>query len=153
MLMTSRPAVCAITRLTFVAHAYTSADYTLTSYRLAIPTQLQVHLAIVALSIGKVFRFLNALDTGYLSSAIDAPGRNGTTFGRSQNTHGRKTSLSDSSKGLVPGDYGQSRAYAEALPMEKSNHWQSSGRQIDVRTDVEITHEPFGRLTPNLELT
>lgn len=146
--MTCRPTGCAVARLPFVLPAYTSLNYTLTSYKLAIPTQLQLLLAVIALSLGKLFRFLDALDTGYLSSAIDPPSGNATT---------RKTSISDSSKGLVPSDYGHTRCHAAALPLESLSdrrpapQGNKSDFQIGVSTEVMILHEPYERFTPSNE--
>jgi len=117
-----------------------------------MPTQLQLHLAVVTLSLGKIFRFLNALDVGYLSSAIEPPSRKGTqkTYGisslRSKTTQAKVPSRSDSSKHLVPSDYGRTTTRVEAVPLEevlghvdlKSGDGQL---HIHVRRDVEIHHE------------
>ena len=154
-----RPIICAIARLPFVHGTYTSPDYTLVSYKFAIPTQLQLHLAVVALSMGKIFRFLNTMNAGYLTSAIDAPTRNGTAYANryinsktsqnaSQVQSQKKSSISESSKDLVPKNYGTSKTVVEHLPMEQSQGWKrpegeaGSDKQIQVTREVHISYEP-----------
>ena len=120
-----------------------SHDYTITSYRLAIPTQLQLHLAVVALSMGRIFHFLNTMNSGYLTSAINAPSRNATANryaspkAAHSSSHDHQTSISESSKNLVPIDYGSSKAVVEIVPMEESSDWK---RQTQSREDEEQIH-------------
>ncbi len=151
--------VCAIARIPFIHRTYTSPDYTLEAYKLAIPTQLQLHLAVVALSMGKIFRFLNTMNAGYLTSAIDAPTRDGTAYANrylnSKTSHQpshtqsqKKSSISESSKDLVPKNYGSSKTIVEHLPLEQSQGWKRRGgdagsdKQIQVTREVHITYEP-----------
>ena len=145
--------VCAVARLPFVYNTYTSDNYTLEAYKLAIPTQLQLHLAVVALSMGKVFRFLNTMNAGYLTSAIDAPSRNATAYLNSKASRKMgnvpKSSISESSRNLVPSMYGSSKTVVDHLPMEKSLPWkrqtlqgeESLDRQIHVTREVVITYQ------------
>lgn len=156
-MISHRPVICAIARLPFVHGAYTSPDYTIEAYKLAIPTQLQLHLAVVALSMGKIFRFLNTMNAGYLTSAIDAPSRSTTAYANKylnsktsqQDSHVKKNpSISESSKDLVPRTYGSSKAIVEHLPMEPSSAWKrseeeaGSDNEIRVTREVHITYEP-----------
>ena len=140
----TRPAVCAIARLPFIHAAYSSSNYTIGLYKLGMPTQLQLHLSVVALSLGKIFRFLSFLDVGYLSSAIEPTHGKGTanrsragkygynskiSHNHSANNHAKKPSISDhdSSKNLVPDDYGQ--ATVDAVPMGRMNGGVQPERQ------------------------
>ena len=151
--------VCAIARIPFIHGAYTSPDYTLEGYKLAIPTQLQLHLAVVALSMGKIFRFLNTMNAGYLTSAIDAPTRTGTAYANkylnskashqpSHTQSQKKSSISESSKDLVPKNYGSSKTIVEHLPMEQSPGWKraegedGSNKEIQITREVHISYEP-----------
>lgn len=148
--------MCAVARLPLVHQAYASHNYTITSYRLAIPTQLQLHLAVVALSMGRIFHFLNTMNAGYLTSAINAPSRNATAnryiVSKTVQTssHDHKTSTSESSKNLVPNNYGSSKTVVETVPMEDSSDWkrQTQGReedeQIQVTREYAVTYETKG---------
>ena len=137
------------------------------AYRLAIPTQLQLHLAVVALSMGRIFHFLNTMNAGYLTSAIDAPSRNTTANGYSygknyvvskvsqksssnhNHSHAHKTSISESSKNLVPSNYGSTKTVVEALPMEDGGEWKrqtqakegNDDEHIQVSREYSVTYE------------
>ena len=153
-----RPIVCAVVRLPFIHGAYTSRDYTIESYKLAVPTQLQLHLAVVALSMGRIFHFLNTFNAGYLTSAIDAPSRNttGVRYGDRYNvskvsnksSHDPKGSISESSKNLVPSHYGSTKTAVESMAMEDGSDWKQVQRveagpeeQIHVSREYTVTYE------------
>ena len=153
-----RPVVCAVARLPFIHGAYTSRDYTIESYKLAVPTQLQLHLAVVALSMGRIFHFLNTFNAGYLTSAIDAPSRNVTAarYGDRYNiskvshksNHDPKGSISESSKNLVPSHYGSTKTVVETVAMEDGSDWKQVQRveptpeeQIHVSREYSVTYE------------
>ena len=133
-----RPVACAVARLPFIHAAYNSSNYTIALYKLGMPTQIQLHLSIVSLSLGRIFRFLAALDVGYLASSIEPTtgkgsknrsqaGRYGYGYGKpskgtfQSSRHSQKRSISDqdSSKGLVP-DREWSRLDAE-IPLEQQS--------------------------------
>ena len=117
--------VCAIVRLPFIHAAYNSSNFTMALYKLGMPTQLQLHISIVALALGKLLRFLNFLDVGYLSSAIEPTHGKGTIHKTGKSKYGynskkgndtansrhvkSKSSIDDhdSSKDLVPKSYGR----------------------------------------------
>jgi UDP-glucose 4-epimerase len=115
-----------------------------------------LHLAVVALSMGRIFHFLNTMNAGYLTSAIDAPSRNATAnryvVSKTAQTSSRehKTSVSESSKNLVPSNYGTSKTIVETVPMEESTDWkrQTQGRdedeQIQVTREYAVTYETKG---------
>lgn len=136
----ARPAACAIARLPFIPPAYTSSNYTIALYKLGMPTQLQLHLSVVSLALGKIFHFLTSLDVGYLSSAIEPTHGKGGTVSRSragkygfgskvsnnsglhqQRSKAKSFSDQDSSKNLVPSNYGVVTAEVEGVPMGKVN--------------------------------
>ena len=139
-----------------------------------MPTQLQLHLSVVALSLGKIFRFLTFLDVGYLSSAIEPTygkgtmnrsragkyGYNSKVSNHSAHNHIKKKKKSisdhDSSKNLVPGDYGKTIIEADGgIPMGRMNGGphgrthnrgtvpgrQPNGNEIMVTTQYEIRSE------------
>jgi hypothetical protein len=150
-----RPIICAVSRLPLIHQAYTSRDYTIGSYRLAIPTQLQLHLAVVALSMGRIFHFLNTMNAGYLTSAINAPSRNATAnryvvSKAAQTSSHDKTSISESSKNLVPNNYGSSKTVVETVPMEDGSDWKrhtqgkEEDEQIQVTREYAVTYETKG---------
>jgi hypothetical protein len=92
---------------------------------------------------GRVFHFLNTMNSGYLTSAINAPSRNATANryaspkAAHSSNHDHGTSISESSKNLVPIDYGRSKAAVEIVPMEESSDWK---RQMQSREDEEQIH-------------
>lgn len=146
------PVCCAIARLIFVPSAYTSPNYTIELYKLGVATQIQLHLSVMALSMGKIFRFLNSLDVGYLSSSIEPTQGKGFTkssraahYGYSKSS---KTSNSDhrrtrddptkgsvsehgSSRGLVPDTYGHTITEVEGavIPLMGTNEDTPTGQQ------------------------
>ena len=175
-----RPGACAVARLPFIHAAYTSSNYTIALYKLGMPTQLQLHLSVVALALGKVFHFLNFLNVGYLSSSIEPTHGKGTQnksraaqYGfnskvsnhsgnhRTRGTKNQSISDHDSSKDLVPSNYGQVSAEIEgagAVPMGRmyngngspagqqtpqrpNSHRQPTRNEIVVTTQYEIRNE------------
>ena len=148
------PVACAIARLPFVHAAYNSSDYTIALYKLGIPTQLQLHLSVAALSLGKIFQFLNLLDVGYLSSAIEPMHGKGTVnqshagthryvsklSNHSSHHHASKPSISDhdSSKHLVPVGYGQTNTEVEgSIPLQKIDDAPSEQPRLHSRSHNE----------------
>ena len=105
---------------------------------------------------GRIFHFLNTLNSGYLTSAINAPSRNATANRyaspkvTNNSSHDHKTSISESSKNLVPINYGTSKTVVETVPMEESSDWkrQTQGRedeeQIQVTREYAVTYETKG---------
>jgi len=111
---------------------------------------------------GRIFHFLNTMNAGYLTSAIGAPSRNtsanGYGYGKNFTTstasnksnRDRETSISESSKNLVPGNYGRTKTVVEVVPMEDSSDWKrqaqsgegSEDEQIQVRREYTVSYEP-----------
>lgn len=142
--------LCAISRLPFITAAYTSSNYTIALYKLGVPTQIQLHLSVMALSLGKIFRFLNSLDVGYLSSSIEPTHGKGSVththaskYGSRSNKsphstrlHTKKESMSDQSSGkfLVPYDYGRTITEVEgAIPIERTSDVSAGQHELHIR--------------------
>lgn len=135
-----------------------------------MPTQIQLHLSVVSLSLGRIFRFLAALDVGYLASSIEPTtgkgsknrsqaGKYGYGYGKASKAtfqssrHSQKRSISDhdSSKGLVP-DREWSRLDGE-IPLEQQN---SNTYIRALRTPKTGPSEPDDggiRVTKEIEVT
>jgi hypothetical protein len=96
---------------------------------------------------GRIFHFLNTMNSGYLTSAIDAPSRNATAaryaISKAALTSSRdhKTSISESSKNLVPSNYGSSKTVVESLPMEESSEWKRQTQNGDEDEHIQVTRE------------
>jgi len=135
-----------------------------------MPTQVQLHLSVMTLSLGKIFRFLNSLDVGYLSSSIGPqPGKGSAAksnaaryaYGSkdSANHHTKKESISDhdSSKGLVPSGYGYSVTEVEgSIPLEKMQNVSVQEQQPtrgDSLSETMPDTENVIRVTTRFEVT
>lgn len=115
-----------------------------------MPTQIQLHLSVMALSLGKIFRFLNSLDVGYLSSSIEPTHGKGSVtrsyaskYGSSSkrsphhtHIHTKKESLGDqgSCTYLVPHDYGRTITEIEgAIPKDRTSDVSARQRELQAR--------------------
>ena len=89
------------------------------------------------------------MNAGYLTSAINAPSRNATAHryvvSKVNNTSSqdREGSVSESSKNLVPSNYGSSKAVVETVPMDESSEWrrQTQGRDGNEGDHIHVTRE------------
>ena len=99
---------------------------------------------------GRIFHFLNAMDAGYLTSAIDAPSRDATAnryltskASHQTNQAPKPNSISESSKNLVPSNYGSTKTVVEHVPMENSSAWKRHevGREGGVDEQIQVTRE------------
>lgn len=87
------------------------------------------------------------MNAGYLTSAIDAPSRNATanryTLSKTAQTssHDRKTSISESSKNLVPNNYGSSKTVIETVPMEEGSDWKRQTQKKEDDEQIQVTRE------------
>ena len=96
------------------------------------------------------------MNAGYLTSAIDAPSRdttaaNGYGYGNKyvnskvsqKSSHDHKTSISESSKNLVPSQYGSTKTVVQAVPMEDGSEWkrQAQGREGSEDEHIQVTRE------------
>jgi UDP-glucose 4-epimerase len=96
------------------------------------------------------------MNAGYLTSAIDAPSRNVTAnryiLSKTAQTssHDRRNSVSESSKNLVPSNYGSSKTVVETVPMEESTDWKrhtqrrNDDEHIQVTRQYAVTYETKG---------
>ena len=101
------------------------------------------------------------MNAGYLTSAIDAPSRNATgnaySYGKNyivskasqKSSNDHKNSISESSKNLVPSNYGSTKTVVEAVPMEDTAEWKrrtqaregSDDEHIQVSREYTVTYE------------
>ncbi|KAK5084758.1 hypothetical protein LTR05_005836 [Lithohypha guttulata] len=162
------PVACAIARLPFIHAAYTSENYTIALYRLSMPTQIQLHLSVVSLSLGRIFRFLAALDVGYLASSIEPTTAKGSrsrsqtarygTYGKASKNQisqlSQKRSISDheSSKGLVLGR--EWNRLDGDIPLEsQQSNTQISAQWTPKSADAATIGEREIRVTKTIEVT
>lgn len=125
-----RVPVAAIARLAFLPLAYQSADYTFDSLDLVMATQFQLYAAVLVWCVSSLLKFLDGLNVGYFSSAINKPKKGqdvtkssnrsvSNAYGNpSQTGHSRRAISNGSGEERLITHDGYAGGVIEAVPMD-----------------------------------